>query len=492
MAITRLEIPSVDTLRNSYCNDIRRMKVKAGVANPNVAPGSETYIRGEAISSVAIDIIAKNAALQDATMPDSAVGEDLLRWGRVNRGIEPSAGAGAQGNVVVTTTGPTVFAQGTECRSKSGVRYQVVTSTAASNGDSVPVAGVDVGVRTNQIEGTELTWTAPPSASAMTCKVGTGGLTNGIDADNDARYRRRVQDAIRHPAASGSWAHYAQWAEQNASVEKAFVYPAINGPATVSVAISCTPTEDNNYSRQASAALVAQVAMNIVNNDPEYADVTTASVVDYPTNTTILMTIPLPIEDGGTGGGWIDGASTHWPQYTTGAVALTAAPISTKVFRCDVLNISNIPIVNANFAIWSSTARKFLHAKVKSVTLIAATTYEITTYAPLDTSLIVSGDYISPDAEKLDDYAATIRQQFAALGPGEGTSAVAKLPRSLRHPAVKEDWPSSLTSVNIGQLSVAHPEITHVALRAPTLPATPAVAWPPYTLNIGKLALYKY
>jgi uncharacterized phage protein gp47/JayE len=492
MAITRIELPSLNALSDRFCRDVRLGRIRAGVTNPNVAPGSEIAIRGDAYASPVLEIMARNVALQDATMPDSALGDDLIRLARVWRGMEPSLGAGAQGNVRVTTSGVVTYAKDSECRAADGLRYKVVTSTTTNNGGLVPVIGVDVGKRTERVEGVELTWTSPPAGSDTKCKVGPGGLTNGADPDNNARLRRRFQDSLRHPAQSGSWAHYVEWAEANAAVQKAFCYPARRGPSTVDVVIAVEPTAETYYSREASVALVNSVALAVVAADPEHADVLTQSVTDEDVNVYLRATIPLPVEDGGSGGGWIDGTALHWPKYVATTPAhLEAAPTNAMTIQVDTVAGGNTPLVGSRIAIWSRSRRKFVHTRIATVALSAGFVYNLTLLDPIDTSILQSGDYISPDADKLDDYASTLIEQFATLGPGEETSSALLLPRSYRRPLVTESWPSALTSVQIGALSTAHTEITHVATIAPSLPAIPTVATAPNILTLGKLAIHK-
>ncbi|MFA4900977.1 MAG: baseplate J/gp47 family protein [Brevundimonas sp.] len=498
MAITRYEPPSIADLRDRACNDVRRGKQLVGIAKPNVAPGSEVWVRFDALSSLVFELHAKNAALQDATMPDKATGDDLLRLCAI-RGILPSKGAGAQGNGIADCIGYCTYPANLECTDQAGIRYTVVSSVYATAGDPIPLVGADVGKRTDKPVGTVLTWTSPPAGSAATVKVGPGGLTNGTDADNDSSMRRKLYDRLRHPGQSGSWAHYVQWAEGNAGVEKAFDFPALRGPSTTDVAITIAADKDNltgAYTREAPAALINAVALLIVNADPEHVDVATTGVVDQEVAVGLKLSLPASIGDGGNGGGWVDEIALRWPRYYAAAAYLTAAPSSSTLVRVDVTNAANIPIAEASIALWSNSAKRFEHSRVVSSALVAGTTYDITLYDPIDTSILATNDVVSPDCEKMDDYGETIAGVFGALGPGEKAVLAGvysdSLPRCLRRPLINDSWPSSLTSKDIGQLSTVHPEISHVTCVYPTLPSTPTVpaTGGPNILVLGKLALY--
>lgn len=495
MATTRVELPRLTDLRDRTLETIRRLKIRAGVTRPNVAPGSESYIKAEAFAAGALEVHARLAAVQDAQMADSATGEDLDRLARVLRGLVRSSGNGAGGYVKVSCTGTVTYAQGAQCTSPDGLRYEVVVTTAAVNNGLVQVRGVDVGKRTDKAADTIMTWTSPPAGSATTCTVSSGGLTDGEDAETDADLRRRLQDALRHPAASGSWADYVEWAEgATQAVEKAFAYPAYRGPGTVAVALTREAEADAYYTRELAASFVNTAALAMVERSPEHVDMLVQTVVDESTNVVLSLTLPLHRVDGGPGGSWIDDLTGRWPSAvgtTPYATRLSVAPTSSTVIRAITYQV---PVVDAYIAIWSSTQKRFIHARVKSSAVVAGSTYDLTLHAGIDISALSSGDYISPDAEKLDDYGKAIAESFGKLGPGERTSSSNYLPRSYRRPRTYESWKHQYTSRDIGELSTKHTEIAHVAVSTPTLPATPtvpgAVTTAPNILVLGNFAVY--
>lgn len=492
MAITRTELPKLSDLRDRYTRDIYRQLYAAGVSRPNVAQGSEPYIRGEAIASTALEVLAKLAALQDATMPDSAVEDDLDRLAKVWRGLYRSLGAGASGLVVVTCTGTVVYAEGQELTAKDGTRYRVTTTTKATSGDVVQVQGIDVGKATNQAAETVLTWTSPPAGSATTCTVDSGGLAGGVNKDDDARFRQRFLDRLQHPAASGNWGDFARWAEEsNGAIQKAFVYCAPKGPGTVHVAVACEPTSTGAYTRECNSTLLNLAARNIVKNMPCYADVTVQSVVNTGRDFIIECMLPTHRADGGLGGGWLDQASAAWPVTNSVATYLSGDPPTSNTLR---VATQEEPVDDAHIAVWSNTSKKFHHAKIKSHAVVSGTIYDCSLYEAIDTADLASGDYVSPDAEKMDDYGATMAATFASIGPGEKTASALLLPRSYRRPLTVQGWPSSYTSRDVGKLSLTHSEIAHVTVHAPALPSTTTAAATagaaPKIMRLGRLAFY--
>jgi len=502
MAYTSIVHKSIAVIRDGMLDDQRRMLIAAGVARPNLAKGSERWVRAESLASAIFEGLSREVALQDAQMEDSATGEDLDRLAaRLN--ITRSAGAGATGNVVVSCTGSVVYPAGLECTSPDGLRYQVVAITTAVDGGAVPVAGIDTGKRTDKTYSTIMTWTSPPAGSATTATVDASGLRFGADADDDARLRRKVIDRRRHPAKGGNWSHVAGFAEDASSaIEKAFAYPAVYGPSTHHVAITVPAAAATQYTRAATGALMLMAATGILSQTPEHADLTLTTVTDYDLDLVLQVELPEPKSAGGIGGGWVDALADRWPTALNAAnphaITLNAAPTNPKVI---VVVSDAAPVLDAHIALWSNSQKKLVRTRVYSYT--GAGPYTITLYDPIDINDFASGDYVMPDAENLEDYCSTVASQFALLGPGEKTAVAAKLPRSYRHPLEQEDWHTDFTSRHVGALSNEHTEVQHVYLveafhggvSAGTLPiACPdetTTGLPPNCLRLGRIGFYE-
>jgi hypothetical protein len=170
---------------------------------------------------------------------------------------------------------------------------------------------------------------------------------------------------------------------------------------------------------------------------------------------------------------------------------LSQAPINGTKIR---VTTYSAPVVDAYIAIWSNSHKVFEHTRIKTSTLVSGAVYEIVLHTAIDTTKIASGDYVSPDAENIDQYGKSLAESFGSLGPGEKTSNTNLLPRSYRHPINADSWDKQFTSKHIGQLSNTYPEIAHVSVTTPTLPANPTVASavtdPPNILVLGDLAFY--
>lgn len=449
---TKVTVRTVADLEKSALNTHRAGLIRRGVspdvATKEIATGTNVQIQYRAIAEMMGQVYANERAVEDAQMPDSAVGEDLDRLCE-QRGIERLPGAGAAGNVVVTCTGSVTYGAGQELLSKKGKRYEVVLSTTVGNGDSVGIIGIDVGKATNLAAGEVLTWVSPPGASAATCVVDIAGLTNGQEPDNDARLRERLEKSLQNPPGGANWSQVRQWAEEaSAGVEDAYVYPAVHGPGTVHCAITIAGDVDNNYSREAPTALTDKVRLGILAEHPDPADIFVSTVVHQPASIAIKLGLADPASAGGDGGGWID--ATPWPSGPTYVTAVvTASKFTLLAFTT--------PGVGRSIAFWDATAAIFRHAKVLAYTGSSGA-YTITIDEAFPT--IGVDAFVCPDAEQLDEYGRILCESFATLGPGQRTASTG---RQVRHPVVSSDDPSRINGTLLAPLPAQRPEITAAA-----------------------------
>jgi hypothetical protein len=501
---TTYDTPSAAALSERMLAFLRRGLISRGVpatsAAAATAKGTDRWLTVQAFVQGLQVVLANQVAREDAFLPDTATGDDLDRICAIY-GLTRSTGAGAQGDVTVTTAGLVTYAAGQECVSSAGLRYRVVAATSANNGQAVAVVGIDVGDGTNLAAGETLTWTSPPFGSAPTCVVAAGGLVNGQNADDDDRLRERLFKLLREPQNGGSWAHYRQWAEDaSAAVEAAYVYPAAQGPGTVHLAYTVEGTGATRYSRTGTSALTLLVASAVVAEQPEFADVTVTTVAHENLDLALKVTLPEPPAGGGTGGGWVDVAADRWAKAkidagnVDGVVRVTSVTNSTTF----VTNAYNAPVDGSTILIFSAADRRALTAVVVGTATGAAGSWTFSIDRALPT--VAATDRIMPACELGDTYAETLMAKVATLAPGEKTSDASVLPRAYRHPRSNEGFPSALTTVELVALQTAHPEMTVATYFAlgttvgvtlplePSLPAT--VTDPPNVWRVRHLAFY--
>jgi hypothetical protein len=205
----------------------------------------------------------------------------------------------------------------------------------------------------------------------------------------------------------------------------------------------------------------------------------------------------------------VDKLANRWPSTLGASPYVTRFATSPTNGTSISLITGSAPIDGAYIAIWSSVYKKIAKTRVLSSVLTAPNTYTVALYTPIDVTWFQPAagaitDFVMPDAVNIEAYCATVAQAFAVLGPGEITADANKLPRSKRRPYVEETDPCNFGSAHLGQLTIAHPEITNVVLYAgfasvdgsalasisPIACPVPSAGSPPNVLRLGHLALY--
>jgi hypothetical protein len=78
--VGEFEIRDVATIRDGILRIIRNGLIDLGVENPNVGPNSSYYIEATALANECTVAEANAVIKVDAFMPDTATGDELLRW----------------------------------------------------------------------------------------------------------------------------------------------------------------------------------------------------------------------------------------------------------------------------------------------------------------------------------------------------------------------------------------------------------------------------
>lgn len=429
------------TIRDGILRVIRSGLISRGVTNPNVLPGSDWYVEAQAIANQ-LAVIEANAVIKaDELMPDTSTGDGLSRICAVF-GITKQAAAGSTGSVTITASAAVSINSGDKLVDGQGLSYQATVTGTYNSGDSVPIESVSTGKETNLDAGSVLRWVATPAFCDEKVTVTAGGLVNGADAEDDEALRARLFALLQSPPLSGNAEHVAEWAEASTgSVQKAFVYPAIQGPSTVHAAVTAAPTSTNK-SRQVAAATVTGIVSPYVQGQlPEHAYAVVTTVTDVNADVAIALALPEAptASPPGPGGGWING--TPWPS-----------PDGSSTFRCTVTGVTSTtvftvdattsPNVNVSQICWLSPYTWTLHSAL--VTAVSGTSgaYTITLDKPFPN--IATGCYIWPKAQNAQTYVNAVLGAFALMGPGEKTSNVSALVRGFRHPRSSAGWQMTL------------------------------------------------
>ena len=406
------------------------------------APGSDFYVFAQGVANE-LEVVESNAIVKaDDQMPDSAEGPALYRLCEIY-GLALQAAAGSAGPGTLLSSASTTIAAGQVLTDSSGLRYRVLAGGTFASGESLNIEAIDLGASTNNVAGDILRWQTSPAFADEMVTVGLGGLVNGHDAENDEGLRARLLARLRNPPRSGNWEHVAELAEQSSSnVEKAFVYPALQGAGTLHVAVTAAPTATSKLRTVNVAIMSGTVVPYVQGQLPEHAYIVTTTVVNVPAEVSLGVVLPEAptASPPGPGGGWLDG--TPWPD--TGALGrgcrITLAS-GTSTFTVDALLP---PTSGVSRVMWVNRATWSLHsAKVVSFSGVPGA-YVVVLDVVLPGAL--AGDFIFPASVNAQVYLDAIFGAFAAMGPGEKTANVSNLVRGFRRPRPSNAWPYSLGS----------------------------------------------
>lgn len=443
-------------IRDDVLRTIKNGLIKQGVTNPNVGPNSDWFVIATAIGNE-LAVVGANAIVKaDQQMPDTAVEDDLARIAALF-GLEKQPAAGSIGPVVIEASATSPIETGRELIDSAGLRYEVVTGGNYDDDSTVTIRAIDTGAATNHAAGDQLQWVSAPPYCSDKVTVGTGGLVNGIDEENDEVLRSRVLAVLQNPPGAGDWEHVAEIAEEStASVQKAFVYPAIQGPSTVHVAVTAAPTDSSKSRVLATATMTGTVDPYVKGKLPTHSHIVVTTVSDVNADVAIALSLPeAPTANPpGPGGGWTNG--TPWPS-PDGAVTFrctVTAVSSSTVFTVDA---TTAPTANVTRIAWLSPTEWKLYTGLVTSFTGTSGAYVIT----IDSAFtdITTGAYIWPECQNAQNYVDALLEEFALMGPGEKSSNASALIRGFRHPPPSAAWAYKLGPAMLRAVTDAGDEV---------------------------------
>ncbi len=262
MPFTRRLLP---TLRNDIADDIERhapvdAHQRGSVENAfaNALAGAMHMLYG------GLDYFSKQ--LFDNTADDEFILRRAAVFGITLIPAVPAVGpvdfTGNDGGTVLAGTqlsiGNTVYTTDAEAVIAGGVASAQVTAVLQPKDDSDALDGAG----TNQNAGTSLSFITPVANVDSTATVGTGGLTNGADAETIERLKARFAERKQTPPRGGSTADYVAWCKQaSADVTRVFVNGHLdNALATEYGSVLIFPVTDNLPSPIPNGALLTTIA----------------------------------------------------------------------------------------------------------------------------------------------------------------------------------------------------------------------------------------
>lgn len=475
--------PTEAELKSQFIRDYRLAAIDAGVTTDiSTGPGSDADLIGTASVNLAMVSVTKTQIAVDAVDVFRAEGDDLDEI-RAQDGLPVVPPSGSTGRIIPVIDGPTTIVDGTQFILPNGVRGVVVgTYTNPSNGAELNAKTTDTGTRANLAAGKFVRFVSPPVNVQDEAKVSSAApLTGGVDAESDERKRQRILNNRRNRPAGGNAGQVRQDILNNApGVQDAYIYSALGGPGSAKVIpVKDFDIENRDFSRACSSALLSQVRSIVWSRNTQVANNVIQAAVDQVADCALQITIPDSALSGGNGTGWTD--ETVWPDLVggdSGRVTVTSYTASTRVLTVTAATTTSPVAGQTTIAWWSTADQKFYRALVTAVGGSSGA-WQLTLDQPLvdeDGANPASGDYISPAAQNMDGYGVEWVNLFRALGPGEQTADVGRLPRAKRLPYITDEDPSDITTVTVGRIPNAYPEITalsfaYLPTTTPTVPA---------------------
>lgn len=487
----RLAVRTRDEIVAAFLRDFKLRQPKA-----DTAPKSQPYVIAQNFADQMMPLYADVPVLGDATTIVNARGAALVEWGRVLRRPRQGA-AGAVGYVTCTTaTGGSNVVQGDVIKElKKNLAFEVIANESVSDGGLVAIRGLTTGPATNLDPGTILTWENPRAGMAAQAVVfqnaNGSGLVGGANQETEDEWRKALLIASANPTMSGNEAEVVQAVMDipGVALQAAFVYPAVLGPGTKSVAVTLRPGVPGG-SRLPTNAHLTLVEAALKSAFPSDDGIVMVTLLEH--------TLPVVLR-----ATWRDEASGFvdqdpFPAYYSPTVKVTDV-VSIKATSFRVTSAATVapPAVGKTIALYNSVTRQFVAKRIKTVTEISANhTWDLTfetTVPTSDTTFVpANGAIVSPWAASMTDLVDPILAYFDAQGPGELFSSFDDPGRRRRrYPSpTPTQWPNRVEN---RLLDPVFSFVSDITVAEPSVPFATTVGTPPglaYLHRCSDLAVY--
>jgi uncharacterized phage protein gp47/JayE len=210
-------------------------------------------------------------------------------------GVTRKAAAYATGNIDFIGSDSSTIPSGTLLQRSDGVQYSTTTEGTISSGTArVAAQAVMAGDAGNCDAAMSLQLVSAIAGIVSAATASSGGMTGGVDQENDADLLARLQERKQNTPQGGCKLDYEIWAKEIAGVERAWCFPLYDEVADAYPAPGWVGVTFVTASGLPSGALVSEVQAYIQDTDLSGKAPVTAMVKAYaPVAETVNFEIHL-------------------------------------------------------------------------------------------------------------------------------------------------------------------------------------------------------
>jgi len=481
--VGKLWVPeSAAVVLDDLLTDVRLAMYAQGVTLP-VTPGTDTHIWCTAFANAAMMLYSQLPGVATAANPLYCDEKDLEDW-RVTLSLPVVGAAPSTGAIRLKVTGTGTVPDGTQLVLPNGKRIAVSgTWTGVTDGSEVDVVAYDMGADTNAGRGTVVRFRSAPLNIDTEATVSyERPLTGGTDAETTERKRTRVLNRLAFAASqSGNWGGLRALAlDSLASVVDCFVYPALGGPASTKIVpVRGFDRTFYDFTRTFSTAAMNLIRSYIQAKAPDANQYVVQAAADQALNVALKVTIPESGLAGGNGDGWVD--PVVWPQLSGGDTYTPIYSVSASNPQITLTaNTTTAPVDGQTHIMWwSPHTMKFYQRTVLSHSGAAgAWVLNLDSqFVDDDGNTATAADFVSPAAERAEQYASAWLDVVESLGCGENITSSIIAPRDNRRPFISDGKPrAGMTTAELAVFKEKNPEIVDLeySYRSSTSPTVPA------------------
>lgn len=488
-----LIIPSRDDIRDQYLRDVRIRTPGASTVEGTLEYADASVFADQQVPMY-FDIKNIGDHVANVNKKGKALDEELIL-----AGTERLLATGGSGFVQVRTSsgGGTIFS-GDEIKDPlTQLRFKCMATGLYTDGQYVPIIGVDTGGSTNLAAGTKLQWTTPrpginPQAIVVEQPDGSG-LSGGRDDETDDQANERLRQLRANPPASGNDTEYQALALKTPgiAIQQVFTYPCIKGPGSIGVTFTLRPSSPGT-SRIPNGVQLAACLAWLTGQMPADDSILMCTLVASPVTLVFEAT-------------WVQQASSWadaspWPLYIPGDMVKVDGAVTptTTTFRLTTATVTTDPQIGQTISFYDRPNGVFRKKRILTVTTIVATkSWDITVDTSNDSSDVnyvpLVGQECGPWSNSLQALVTPITTYFDYIGPGE---QISPLPdpnlRQRRSPRSPTAYGNLITNRIVTPL-FALPAVDDIQLIAPSVPYATPTGSPgisSYLLTLGNIVVF--